>query len=249
VVSGAKDMFVTVPPMLYLTTLLPRLAGRLLFFALLGGFLGGRDLLLYALIGNSVASAATYPMAVTTQSLTEELRGGTLAILSATPTNPLWAVTAWGMGRVVLGFVESMIGLIAASLLMSFHLPFQAIWVIPVTLVNTLSVYGLGLMLAAICYRFQGAMLISNSAQLLLSFLAGVNFPVETLPVSLQAVSWFLPLSHGLLAVRTLFAGAPVEMVPVLVAKELGVGLLYLLAGVSLFQWQMVAARRRGTYQ
>jgi ABC-2 type transport system permease protein len=244
---GTRDFLVTVPPRLYLATILPRLVTQILFFALIGRFLGGQDLLLYALVGNAVVSVAGYGMNTLAQNLTGMLHGGTLAMLVTTPTNPLWPIAAWGSGQLLLAFVNGLVGLFVLAPLFGLALAPTAPLVAPVLALTTLSVAGLGLIIAAVSLRTQGAFLIGSSLLFVLFALVGANFPVAALPHWLQPVGWFLPLSHGLLAIRALLTGSSLDRVPLWVAEEAGIGLLYLLLGGALFQAQITAGRRRGT--
>jgi len=245
--SGARDYLAITPPRLYVITTLPRLLTEILFYAMIGQFLGGRELLLFVLVGNAVLSVATPALNFLTQALAGMVGSGTLALVLATPTNPLWLVMTWGSGHLALGFINSVIGLFVMAPLFGLALSPYAILAVPALALTTFSVYGLGLVLAAISLRTQGAFLVGNSVLLLFFVLAGGNVPIAALPPWLQTVGWSLPLSHGLLAIRALLAGTDLAAVPGWLAIEAGIGALYFLLGTVLFQWQIVAGRRRGT--
>ena len=245
-VSGIKDLLATLPPKLYLSTSLTRLLTQLIFFALLGKFLGGKALLLYALVGNAVASIAMLTMVTVAQDLSDALRAGTMAQLVATPTNPLWPITAWGGGRLLLGFANSLIGIYILAPILGLRFGAYALWAIPVLVLIGITTYGLGLALVAITLRLRGSMLISNGFLLLLYSLTGVNFPIEALPGWLQQIGWSLPISHGLFAIRTLITDSDISHATLWIVQEIGIGAIYLFLGLILFHLQIEASRRNG---
>jgi len=247
--SGVKDFLVTVPPMLYLMTTLPRLLSQALFFSLIGQFLGGKDLLLYALVGNAVVNVAGQALSIVSQNLSGALRGGTLSLLVTTPTSLYWTILTWGSGQLLLAFVNGLVGLYILAPLLGLRLGPYAFWAIPVLAITTLSVYGLGVVVAAISLKTQGAFLISSSFLIMLYALVGVNFPITALPGWLQRIGWFLPLSHGILVIRALMTGQHLEHVAQWVGTEFLVGALYLSLGLLLFQMQVTVGRRRGTLE
>ena len=246
---GIKDYLVTMSPKLYLMTTLPRLIAQVLFFSLIGQFLGGKDLLLYALVGNTVVSVAGQALTIASQNLSGALRGGTLSLLVTTPTSPHWTILTWGSGQLLLAFVNGLIGLYILAPLFGLRLGPYALWAIPVLAITTLSVYGLGLVVAAISLKTQGAFLIGSSFLIVLYALVGVNFPITTLPGWLQRIGWSLPLSHGILAIRSLMTGQHLEHTAQWIGAEIFVGALYLSLGLLLFQMQIAVGRRRGTLE
>ncbi len=247
--SGIKDFLVTVPPRLYLITTLPRLLTQILFFSLIGKFLGGKDLLLYALIGNAVVSVAGQALSIVSQNLSGAMRGGTLSLLVTTPTSPLWTVLTWGSGQLLLAFVNGLVGLFLLAPFFGLHLVRSAFWAVPVLAITTISVYGLGLVVAALTLKTQGAFLVGSSFLIVLYALVGANYPITALPSWLQQIGWSLPLSHGILAIRALMTGQHLDHVPQWVGTEIIVGMFYLLLGLLLFQVQVFVGRRRGTLE
>lgn len=246
ILSGVKDLAMTLPPRLYITTALPRLLTQILFFSLLGEYLGGKSLLLYALVGNAVVSMATPAMVEVAQDLARTLRSGTLPLLVSSPTNVLWPIGTWGSGQLLMGLSNSIIGLFILAPLVGVSLKPSALLAIPVLMLTLFSLYGLGLVLGALCLKVRGAVLISNSVVFILYSLAGVNFPISALPPWLQSVSWVLPLSHGLLAIRALVEGTNISTIPIQLIQEAGIGIIYWFLGLVLFLWQIQEGRRNG---
>jgi ABC-2 type transport system permease protein len=78
---------------------------------------------------------------------------------------------------------------------------------------------------------------------------SGANIPLAQLPVWIQAVSYALPLTRGIIAAREIVAGARLAEVAPLLLGELGVGLAYFVIGYILFPVFEVVAKRRGTLE
>jgi ABC-2 type transport system permease protein len=88
---------------------------------------------------------------------------------------------------------------------------------------------------------------LSNAIAAPMQFFSGARFPVSALPSVLQAVSYALPLTYGMVAVRTSFLGGPqgdvVESVLVLVASTI----VLWAAGVALLRAMERRAKLAGT--
>ncbi len=65
----------------------------------------------------------------------------------------------------------------------------------------------------------------------------------------MQTISWGLPLTRGIAAVRSLVAGASLADVAPLLMGEALIGVVYVLLGYSLFRWFEFQAKRRGTLE
>jgi ABC-2 type transport system permease protein len=78
-----------------------------------------------------------------------------------------------------------------------------------VVLLLTLSaMVALSLFFAAFYVLTRSAGPLSNAIQTPVRFFTGTNFPVAALPAFLQAVSFALPMTYGMIAVRQVFTGA-----------------------------------------
>jgi ABC-2 type transport system permease protein len=69
-----------------------------------------------------------------------------------------------------------------------------------------------------------------------LYILVGVNFPIESLPPVLQTVAYGLPLTRGIMAARLAMEGAGWSAISGLLAGEVLVGAIYMLAGYLCFR-------------
>ena len=80
----------------------------------------------------------------------------------------------------------------------------------------------------------------------LLLLCSGVLIPIANLPKAVSWISPFLPLTHGLEALRAAMTGVPMAALSGPILGEIGVTVGYAIAGYALFRWVEAAARRRG---
>jgi ABC-2 type transport system permease protein len=79
---------------------------------------------------------------------------------------------------------------------------------IPVVIILSLGLAGLGLLIATFMTSQQGFQLLIQLLIFPLIFLAGVFFPVNNVPVWLEVISKINPLTYGVDAIRQIFLGS-----------------------------------------
>jgi len=114
----------------------------------------------------------------------------------------IWTGTKGVMGVLAILLVVALFGLVHT---------WQALWVIPVTLL-------LGLSMSALCYiatakatSFEFFSYFHTLGVTMMIFISGVYFPMENLPDPIQMVANILPLSHAVAVVRPLMSGGVPE--------------------------------------
>ena len=215
-----------------------RLAFQVVFFTMVGRFVGGQELVHFLLVGNILAIIAMQGVA-NSQTVLHERIGGTLMLLTASPTDGLAAILARNAIRIVLSLVSSI--LVLVTLMLAFRmLP-------PILLVVAVSCYCYGCFMAALVYRFEWLQsAASNVSYLAVTVLAGVNVPTDYWPRPVQLVSDILPVTHGLRAVRALTGQVPMALPAVQVLLELLVGVGWLVAAMFLLRRWIEADRAAG---
>ncbi len=96
---------------------------------------------------------------------------------------------------------------------------------------------GMGLILGSLSLRTREAWTITSMVVIVLYIFSGVNFPVDILPKSLQAISYSLPLTRGIQAARLAMSGGNWSLIQSLFLGELWIGLIYIGIGYFLFSW------------
>ncbi len=79
---------------------------------------------------------------------------------------------------------------------------------VPIVVVLSVALSGLGILIAARMHSQQGFQLLIQLLIFPLIFLAGVFFPIQTAPEWLQVISKFNPLTYGVDAIRQIFLGS-----------------------------------------
>ena len=135
------------------------------------------------------------------------------------------SLTAIGQGTIML--------LIGPFLGLSIT-PILVIKLLPTLLILSLTLSGLGILMATRIRSQQGFQFLLNLMVFPLIFLSGVFFPIDGVPRWLQVVAKINPLSYGVDAIRQIFLG-PGAISP---AAELS-GLEIVSTGITVFGHRM----------
>lgn len=210
---------------------------QMLFFLYLGKLAGVQDPI-YIVIGNILLLPATNGVAGVSMTISGERDFRTLPYLIASPAprGPLF------LGRSLVHILDGLISTIVALLLgvLFFHIDLShsnlGLTALCIFLISVTSC-GMGLLLGSLSLRTREAWSITSMISILLYILSGVNFPVDVLPKSFQAISYSLPLTRGIQAARLAMNGADWASISPLFMGELLIGLAYIAAGFALFKW------------
>jgi ABC-2 type transport system permease protein len=226
-----------------------RLVLQVIFFSMTGLLVGGRHSIEYLLIGNVVAVAALEATTVIV-SMTRERWYGTLSLVVASPapvavvllvSNINWPLTAMLSAGVSLAVSAAVFGLSlsATAVVTGFMVIF----------VCAASAFAFGAVIGVVVMRFPSLDFTAmNVSYLSLMAFTGVNVPVEFWPDVVRRVVQILPVTHGLRAVRSVFAGQPPSGVLGDVALELLVGSGWLIVAVLLINRFISHGRRAAVF-
>jgi ABC-2 type transport system permease protein len=223
---------------------------QLLFFTFLGISATGRDSASFYIIGNAVQITAVSGIYGITMSVGGERWSGTLPYLFGTPANRMMVFLGRGFFHILDGMLGVVLGFIWGVVLLGLDLSHTDFAALGLTiLVTTLSTSGLGMLMGCLSLITRNIMFVNNTVYFLLLVFSGANVPLSILPAGMRALSEALPLTRGIAAAREIVAGAGVAQVRGLLMGELGIGLMYALAGYLLFRWFEIQAKRRGTLE
>ena len=243
-----RGVFAWMTPMMYLAQKVLIPLGQVAFFSLIGAF-GGSQPLDFYLIGNAMAVAGAGGVWITL-AVGEERGLGTLTYLIGSPANRV----ALFFGRAAVHVVDALFHVLMAfgwaMLAFGLDLPLSS-WggIFLAIVVGTAATGGLGLLVGAVAYLVLDAGVLGNSITFMLLLLSGANVPLSELPPWLALLGRGLPLTRSIEAARTLAAGSELTAVLSLLLTDLAIGLAYALAGLVLFNWIEIQARRRGTLE
>jgi ABC-2 type transport system permease protein len=233
----------------YIVSWIPRVVIQLAFYYWLGGFVGGSDLRAFMVIGFSAQMCAHATLVFATQGVGRELAVGTMVLMIATPARPIVVLLGRSLAMAGNGLVTAALGLAVALPVLGIDVDAgRLLGALPVLFVIALTSYGMAMLLASVMLRYpeyqNGA---SNLVGFVLIVVGGVTVPVEVLPGPLQVISYALPFTYGLEALRALLAGAdPAEIVRPLALAVAGGAAYFALASLS-FAHFLDRARARGT--
>jgi ABC-2 type transport system permease protein len=228
---------------------LVRLLCQVSMFALIGRVVGA-DHTAFLLIGNSVFVAATSVMLVVATTALERA-AGTMPLLIAAPGQVFTVFVGRSAEWLLDGVVCSTISLFALAPVFGVHLAMPAaLLAVPAIAVTAVAVYCFGLALGGLALRvIHLRSLVLNVGGLSLMVLTGVQVPTSFWPGALRDLAGFLPMTHGLAAVRGLVSGGPVAHAAGEVLVEAAVGGLWLAAAYLVFLWFCEGGRRSGSLE
>jgi ABC-2 type transport system permease protein len=224
-----------------------RVLAQVSFFALIGRILSTPDATWFLLVGNAVMLAAME--GVFAMNMVGWERGsGTLALLAASPTNPVLVLASRGTYLIADGSLSALGALFILGPLFGLPLPWRgALLIIPLTVLIGASAYCFGTFLGGIILGFRGiADLVANVSMIVLMAMCGVNVPLGFYPVPVAWVSRFLPLTHGLIAIRASLSGSYAQAGAQALA-EAAVGGGWLLVCALTFRRFIARGRRTGS--
>lgn len=174
---------------------------------------------------------------------------GTLEIVMLAPTSRV----AFLLGETLFGLIDGGWTILFALLVTAFAFgasfsvpdPLLAATVIGLTLA---SMVALSLFFAAFYVLTRSAGPLSFSIQTPIRFFTGTTFPVRILPTAMQAVSYALPMTWGMIAVRGVFLGVETweSLAPTLAALA-AFTVVFWVIGVILVHRMEIVAKTRGT--
>jgi ABC-2 type transport system permease protein len=245
--SGVTDYTVIFTLRTWLFGWYLRILSQVLFFASIGWLISDSDTR-YLLVGNAVSLMSAHAL-FTTASTTWERRLGTLPLIVASPTSPMVVLAGRSLFWLAEGFVCAVGSLLTVGWLIGVHFPVtRVVLTIPVLLVVGLSTYAMGLLLGTLVLNQTDLRnVVSNIAMTAMMALCGVNVPAQAFGELPGAVAQVLPLTHGLVAIRTVLDAGSVSAILAQTLLECAVGSGWLAAAVGVLHWMQLRARRDGS--
>ena len=158
---------------------------------------------------------------MTSISIVREKETGTMEVLLVSPVKPLFIILAKAVPYFVLSFVNLTTILLLSVYVLNVPVAGSLFWLVVVSLLFIFVSLALGLLISTVTRTQVAAMLVSGLMLMMPTMLlSGMIFPIESMPVILQAISAVLPARWYIQAVRKLM----IEGVDVsLVLMEVGI--------------------------
>ncbi len=227
-----------------------RVVAQVVFYALIGILLDDAAQVQFLLVGNVVLMAASNVM-LAVQSTQWERYAGTLPLLVAAPSRVLWVFLGRSVEWLADGLGTSLLALFIAAPLFDVPLPGLAtVWVVGLLLLTMIAGYGLATFLGALVLRRPDLRnIVANTVIGVMAVITGANVPVEFFTAPVQWLAQLLPLTHGLAAVRHVFAGDPAAAVLADAGWCALAGVAWLLLAAASFERFAEAGRRDGSIE
>ncbi|GEL98366.1 hypothetical protein CTE05_19130 [Cellulomonas terrae] len=206
-------------------------------FALLGRYVGAADLEAFLLVGTAVLVGLA-SVSIVVQAAAWERRTGTLPLLVASPGSPFVVFVGRGTVWLLDGLlVSTLVLLIVPSLVGQAIDPLRVLCAVPLLGLTYLGAFFFAQTAAALTLDAPGARnLVSNLSAALVALLCGIQVPLEAWPSWVGAIAMVLPVTHGVVVVRS-----------VVVDGSLDVGALLAQVAVTV-AWAVVAAVTFGQF-
>ena len=133
---------------------------------------------------------------------------GFLREILVAPIGRTGIVLGKAIGATITALLQVLIMLILAPILGVALTPQTVLELVPIVVILSLGLSGLGILIATFMTSQQGFQLLIQLLIFPLIFLAGVFFPVNNVPVWLEVISKVNPLTYGVDAIRQIFLGS-----------------------------------------
>lgn len=247
--TSYRALFNWISPWILVPTFLIDPIAQIVLFAYLGRSAGiGSDE--YFVVGNALQYAAIPCLFAMGNTIGNERRQATLAVIMSTPAPRIPLFLGRALPVILNGFLVALFGLAVGALLFSVSIPLSATApLLVVSLVTAASCTGLGLVTGALNLRIRETAVLPNIIFGVLLVFSGVNLPIDQLPAWMASVSPWLPMTHGIAAAREVADGTALVDVFGLLGREASVGVGYTVAGMLLLRYLEEESRRKATLE
>ena len=247
--TSYRALFNWVSPWVFFPVLVVYPVFQILFFAYLGRYAGAASDEFF-LIGNTFIAAAVAGLFGMASSVAGERRSQTLANLLASPASRVAIFLGRGLPSIVTGFVVSGVSFALGALILGVDVTATGLTGLALAiLASSFACTGMGLCIGALGLRGRNTSLFADSVAGAMLLVAGANVPLDRLPGWIQALSSVIPVTHGIEAAREVAAGGTVRSIADLLLTEVGIGVVYVVVGLTMLRFFEYDGRRSATLE
>ncbi len=163
----------------------------------------GGDYFGFVIVGVAVFGFLTAGMAGPAAAIRHEQMIGTLDVLVSTPTSPHVLALGASLWNAVIGAVQGLVYVLLGVLIFGLEVQFAALPATAVILALALGISAaLGIVSAAFVLVLRHSDPLSGLLAAASALLGGVFYPTSVLPLPLQRLAEFIPLTHALRGLR-----------------------------------------------
>jgi ABC-2 type transport system permease protein len=237
-------------PSIFFGVQIPRALFQAIFFVFMARAAGGDQLARFALIGNAIHVSVQTAIIYMASMIEGEKWSGTLIFWIVSPSN--WLPSMLGRSLAVYCYA-----LFSTTLILSVYVPILApditlinlLRAAPLILLTLASASTLGWLVGAIALPVRWGTMLGNVVAYLLMILCGINFPLTALPTIVQTIGRCIPVTNGLLAVRTIIDGGNYSSVLPLVGFEILIAIIFGSLAWLTFGYRLRITRQKGNFE
>lgn len=184
--------------------------------------------LTYWVIGNSFLQCTGTCVFTLGSTFNSEREYGRLRTIIVSPSNKLQEILLKGLFPMIEALISVLFGFIVGTLI--FHISLKGINLLLfliITFVSMFSACGFGLLLGMFGMISSEMNLLLNCMSFVLAILTGSNFPISMLPIPVQFITKFIPLTRSIKAANLLFKEYSLQQIIWLLVGELVLGVIY----------------------
>lgn len=198
-------------------------------------YTGSSDYMTFVVLGAAIYTFAVAILMNVGRSLMNELREGTIEPLLLSPLSRYGYFLGNLIEQLWRSLIEFSIILFVGWLFGAKFENINSIQFILVVIVSVLSFFSMGVALASIMLYTRDTYISQNTLFIIMSFICGISFPIQYLPVWLQKISQLLPVTSAVeLFRKVIILHETIYQNPFLLIKLTFLCLIYCLSG---FWW------------
>ncbi|WP_346898322.1 ABC transporter permease [Clostridium sp. UBA7503] len=222
---------------------------QLLFFCLLAKYCYNAKDLTQWVVGNSFLLCVYNCLFGIGNVFCVERYFGTLKMIIASPANKFITFFERGFVHILDSCFTVTIGLIAGGLI--FNIDFHNVNIpvlIFVTVIAMFSAVGFGLFIGSFGMVASNMNLIMNILSMVLLALSGANIPLEYFPVTIQKISYCLPITRSIQAANLAMKNQEISKIIHLMGEEILLGIIYIILGYTFMILMEKVAQKRASF-
>lgn len=178
-----------------------------------------------------------------------EQMSGTLEPLFSTPVPRISILLGAAISDTVQGTLQA--GILLGICMVLFGLEYSLVAILPTIIILTLMVialYGFSFMLAGLILVFKDPSVLSEMISEMTFMVSPVNYPVQSLPRSVQFAAYLVPTTIGIVTIREIAINGVVDLLT-FSQSVLSLGILavcFWVVGISVFKYAEKWTKTRG---
>lgn len=217
------------------------------FFATLAFSLVDYDFLTFVLLGNLIfVMAQTMIINLLSMFRTEKFLG-TLELNVAAPKSLFIIILKKSVIPILDSLLIFLISMFLLTMIFNISFTYQSIpYIILTVIIGLFSLLGVSLLLSSFGLFYTNVNLFLNITLMILQVFCGVNFSTDLLPSILRNISYFLPTTHTIEAIRLIYKGN-YENIMIILLNELMIGIIYFLISFASIKLMVEMSKRNGS--